>query len=120
MDDTTTHQQNKDEVFGKDAPRDATGQPLERGIGSKWAAMHPADKTLFHAAETRDLAETLLAQTKTLHDTATKFLEAHKAMVHAAGDSAKAVPPKPAVVEEIVVEKPAPKPLFGGGQPLQA
>jgi hypothetical protein len=99
--DTTKNQtaraESEREVFGDNPVRGPDGEPMERGHGSRFAAMSPAAKAHFHAVASADTVEQVLSLSKQLTDATAKLAREHKAMVEAVTaakvDAAKAAPP---------------------------
>lgn len=84
MDSTSTFAQAKSAVFGPSPALGTDGQPLERGVGSRWHRADHIAKANFHAANAWSLCDGLVSQAKALLATAETIAAASKASIEAA------------------------------------
>lgn len=97
------HRDAETAVFGANPVRNPDGSPMERGHGSRFAAMHPAAKAHFHAIETRVAVEEVLSLAKQLAAASEKLARTHKETVDSAAAS-KAEAAKVAATDQRISE----------------
>lgn len=93
---------SEEKIFGKNPPRDRAGQPIEKGVGSPYASMHPSQKAHFAAQVVHVAADDVAAATKVLLDKVAALIAASKVAVDFAA-KAKDAP-------SVVVTEPVPEP----------